>query len=139
MLTLVVEMNIIIKSQIVTFSSNQLVDQLGMKHDEPHSNHHRHHHHHNDQIGRREVLGPPTSSITMANLLEAIPPATLIVKMDIQVFIVIHHCHHNRHQHNHDHCHNHLRHHHHHHQASKPPGPSSFGYVNEYPLTSLKS
>lgn len=35
-------------------------------------------------IGKREVLGPPTSSITMASLFNAIPPATLIVKMDIQ-------------------------------------------------------
>ena len=41
----------------------------------------------NNQIGKREVLGPPTSSITMASLFNAIPPATLIVKMDIQVFI----------------------------------------------------
>merc|ERR1719270_2389537 len=37
-----------------------------------------------EDIGKQEVLGPPTSSITMKNLLEAIPPATLIVKMDIQ-------------------------------------------------------
>ena len=42
--------------------------------------------HPNHQIGKREVLGPPTSSITMASLFTAIPPATLIVKMDIQVF-----------------------------------------------------
>ena len=38
------------------------------------------------KIGKQEILGPPTYSITMKNLLEAIPPATLIVKMDIQVF-----------------------------------------------------
>ena len=37
------------------------------------------------QIGKREILGPPTSSITMKTLLHAIPPTTLIVKMDIQV------------------------------------------------------
>ena len=37
------------------------------------------------QIGKREILGPPTFSITMKTLLHAIPPTTLIVKMDIQV------------------------------------------------------
>jgi len=37
-----------------------------------------------NDIGRREILGPPTSSITMKTLLHAIPSTTLIVKMDIQ-------------------------------------------------------
>jgi len=37
-----------------------------------------------EDIGKQEILGPPTYSITMKNLLEAILPATLIVKMDIQ-------------------------------------------------------
>ena len=41
------------------------------------------------QIGQRKILGAPISPITMRNLLDAIPPATLIVKMDIQVIIGI--------------------------------------------------
>ena len=39
------------------------------------------------QIGQRKILGAPISPITMRNLLDAIPPATLIVKMDIQVIV----------------------------------------------------
>ena len=41
------------------------------------------------QIGQRKILGAPISPITMRNLLDAIPPATLIVKMDIQVILGI--------------------------------------------------
>lgn len=36
------------------------------------------------EIGQRKILGAPISPITMRNLFDAIPPATLIVKMDIQ-------------------------------------------------------
>ena len=41
------------------------------------------------QIRQRKILGAPISPITMRNLLDAIPPATLIVEMDIQVIIGI--------------------------------------------------
>ena len=86
------EMNLIMLMVLIIGWQQRSAALSILNHHHPHHLlHHRNQYPHNryHQIEKREILGPPTSSITMENLLAAIPSATLIVKMDIQVFIAI--------------------------------------------------